>query len=722
MSLASSWQTYAKWLRLSSRSSFMSRTGKIPGLPLPPVRTLAVAGVLLVLLSGLIVLGLSFRTDEEELGPASARLASTPFDPALGPLVTGGAPDCEICAALAMHDRAFEALDEPKAALPSAERAPNAIRAVEGAVAAKAFLGAFREAGSQCRTTGLCAGLSARGAVASCGGRSGRLQREWSGDLIRRLGVLSSRCLSQACPDLSCPQAGALEEGIRDLELALAAVLARSQQSVSEMPDSLPDLRTTPLGAEARRLSRSVVALGGEVPGLFGAGPVAAIDPAMDPAHGDAFRLEELARTVAELAGWSEGLAQRVEATLERAARDQGTDLGTMDGPWAMDGLWRLRVIAMRLWRFQDGLLAVARARQGPPDTRIAELTQTWQTAAGMLATVSLDGLRLQAALDKGTSGTAKRTTIQAEGGAQCGALEQDTLRRLARDLALARTELSRCLRRAACPSPNGSGIPPRNGMSLTASGAGEGEFAAQALFDASLSRARAMARGLSIGSAPATALGTDARRYLAGEPLTVMVDPAQPACMAEPGASVAILRREAGRDRTVVRFDLADGQNVEGGQIAVDGGETARGSLLGFLTGAPLASGAYTVRTFAAPARGGGATGSASFFVEPEPPVCQGFQGVWTTDFGDLHLAVRDGEARGTYRRSPSASPGYLFGTVEEGVLTGYWTSELGTGGTRLVLEPGGRAFKGSWAQTLDATRGTGIWNGSCRVGTGRG
>ncbi|MFO1186973.1 MAG: hypothetical protein U1E87_05705 [Alphaproteobacteria bacterium] len=130
----------------------------------------------------------------------------------------------------------------------------------------------------------------------------------------------------------------------------------------------------------------------------------------------------------------------------------------------------------------------------------------------------------------------------------------------------------------------------------------------------------------------------------------------------------------------------------------------------------APRTPGRYRVVLESPKSRGGGVFGaSPPFEVAAAPQGCDGFNGVWQTDFGVLTVRVREGVARGSYRQSDEDRAGILAGEIDGTTLTGTWHSELGSGGTRLSLGEDGRSFSGTWSQSLDRASGAGKWEGRC-------
>lgn len=191
--------------------------------------------------------------------------------------------------------------------------------------------------------------------------------------------------------------------------------------------------------------------------------------------------------------------------------------------------------------------------------------------------------------------------------------------------------------------------------------------------------------------------ISTDLERYGAGEAIRVRFGNTSNRCIAEPGARLGMFDPD-GSDRALELRDVrASGDSSEA------------------LIAAPERSGVYEIRAFAAPSRGGGELARDRVVIEQPPDGCDGFEGLWDTNFGELRIYVRDGIARGTYGRTAAGAPGFLTGEVRGPVLYGDWDSELGEGGARLVLEDGGASFRGSWSHVPGRYSGTGRWTGTC-------
>lgn len=194
-------------------------------------------------------------------------------------------------------------------------------------------------------------------------------------------------------------------------------------------------------------------------------------------------------------------------------------------------------------------------------------------------------------------------------------------------------------------------------------------------------------------------ALSLDQAAYRTGEAMTVSANTAPSACLVSDGAiGLARAGSAPGREE---RYALAGNAASE------------------ILLAAPGVAGRYVVRVFASPERGGHILSEHPLRVESLGQSCQGFTGLWDTEFGRLHLVDREGRVTGSYRRSEFAPrPGLLIGSRERNVLNGIWLSELGRGGARLRLAEDERSFKGTWGVKVDRNSGGGRWTGRCLLG----
>jgi hypothetical protein len=193
--------------------------------------------------------------------------------------------------------------------------------------------------------------------------------------------------------------------------------------------------------------------------------------------------------------------------------------------------------------------------------------------------------------------------------------------------------------------------------------------------------------------------LATDLPHYSAREAITVNPLAETNRCLSDRGSRLVL---------------ASDGG--EGAAVAIEAHTLDPSDAAAWVFEAPRIAGRYRFALQAAKVRGEGVFGQSPVFeVAAAPAGCDGFSGTWQTDFGVLSVRVRDGVARGSYRQGEEDRAGILEGRVEAGVLIGRWHSELGAGGTRLVLSADGRSFAGTWSQALERVSGAGRWEGHC-------
>lgn len=246
------------------------------------------------------------------------------------------------------------------------------------------------------------------------------------------------------------------------------------------------------------------------------------------------------------------------------------------------------------------------------------------------------------------------------------------------------------CRAKSACPALNGpsAGLPVRS--------ASDQSIGALAAVTGALPLTLERAKDAAVRASTPVELRLNQQAYLTGEAITVAANTAPSACLLSDGAiSIAKAGSNQGRDR---RYVLAGNAASE------------------ILLAAPGEPGRYVVRVFASPDRGGHVLSEHTFHVDTFGPGCEGFTGLWDTEFGRLHLVDREGQVTGSYRRSEFApSPGLLMGSREGNILKGMWLSELGRGGARLRLAQDGQSFNGTWGVKVDQVSGGGRWSGRC-------
>jgi len=347
-------------------------------------------------------------------------------------------------------------------------------------------------------------------------------------------------------------------------------------------------------------------------------------------------------------------------------------------------------------------------------DSGILQTTDEWSNGTGADVGWRLRMVRLQlatlVALEPGDAGPDWRVVAERAGGAlaqvhylewrlsfegqadACETPETDVIAELATDLRRAAAALSVCGARAGCEDAS-TGPPLVDLYDRAPSGLGGLErFTTEAV--------AIMARNfdaMDLRPDDPVAISTDLEAYGMGEAIRASFGDTGNRCIAEPGARLGMFSAGDSDEPIEMRDVRATGDHTEA------------------LIAAPEQAGVFEIRAFASPLRGGAELARERIIVERPPLGCDGFSGLWDTNFGELRLYVRNGIARGTYGRSPDTPPGFLTGEVRGPVLYGDWSSELGDGGARLVLADESGAFRGAWSHIPGRYTGTGAWNGSC-------
>ncbi len=474
--------------------------------------------------------------------------------------------------------------------------------------------------------------------------------------VMARLRERLDPCVAAACPETDCALTARLHDAVRAGEESLA-LLARLDGTPRQTDPAL-----TPLVRDTVRLAATVDRLATAFPALLArtvqADGVARAAPLI------ALRADVV------------GLAARADSLAQRAAE-------MPEAP----GVWRVRLLAVRLARlvtaFDQLTAADSTARGEGADIRVA----AWQAVSRELIHVLTDAARLRLTLDA-------RPPLAGMDDSACAAARQARARDLAQDLAVSAAMLDTCRKRAACSTSQA----PSDGTFLPAGGrALAPALDALARLDGALTALDRLATDITVAPSVLPSLTADLARYQVGEAMRVRVEGAETACLREPGASLALIPQTAGGATPPPVPLPSPGTSV--------------------LVETPAVPGLYDLAVLAPPARGGAALTTTALDILASPETCSGFSGLWETDFGTLRLVEREGTVRGTYRRSAQAAPGFLTGSVSGRVLTGRWESELGAGGTRLVLGADGRTFRGSWSHVPGELGGTGPWNGRCRL-----
>ncbi len=395
------------------------------------------------------------------------------------------------------------------------------------------------------------------------------------------------------------------------------------------------------------------------------------------PTAGLATVLGGVERALARLAADSTRTSLTPEA-LAACAHDMREGLAV----W-LEGKEYRRGVEKESWRVSALMAEIDVAAEWALAGEKVEYTRAYFEA---LSRAMLSAARLDAALVTGEE--ERLANRQSAAGPICGTTEIGNAY-LSAGQAIA--ALGFCRAKSACekgPTSRSFNHSPRS--------ASEGSIAALAAIIGALPLDADRAADASATNAPPASVSLSRDNYLAGEVMTVSADPTPSACLINGGAiglaaagTMAVPRQ---------RYHLPPRERSD------------------ILLAAPTEPGFYVVRVFASPDRGGQILSEHGFNVAPLGPGCDGFTGLWNTEFGRLRMVERDGQVSGSYRRDKDVPmPGLILGQRDGTRLKGIWLSELGRGGRALRLAEDGAHFRGTWGINVDQTDGAGRWNGEC-------
>lgn len=486
-------------------------------------------------------------------------------------------------------------------------------------------------------------------------GRETRLVASLSRVLARKAGA----CAAAACPDIDCRQSARI--------IHLLSAADRNLKALVKLPESTAkfDRRN---GNRARALLKESEDWRRHIAALFMGGP--------------------------EPSAQIEAAAEAANALSERLAKARAAGSEeTHSGPPAPDPYWRLHVLSIRLERAASALTELASALRSEAAGRDAALFAVRQKAANALRDLLITQMRIRSAREHIGASPAGPDVLH-----RCAIRRRDQIARARGQIRALRTALGRCSRRAAClkQAKHRDGGPSTAGLDPVS--------AYRVRLDRTFAELEKAAPAFNVEGQGPVEIDTVRPRYESGEAVSVRMDLRAAACMADDGSWVGLFPGHT---------PILRGSEIENAAFR-------RLNLRGrpweeVLFEAPPEPGKYEVRTYASERRGGSATGRAQFEVAPRQKGCRGFSGTWRTNFGRLQITVRDGEARGSYKRQEGWRAGFLTGKVNGRVLLGEWQSDLGAGGTRLVLSEDGKSLSGTWSHFRDEFAGTGVWNGTC-------
>ncbi len=369
----------------------------------------------------------------------------------------------------------------------------------------------------------------------------------------------------------------------------------------------------------------------------------------------------------------------------------------------AQDANWRRRLLAHQV----QELVAIA----APPESEAPDWSLLGRTAGAALAQVHYLGWRAQVG----------------DNAAQCNVVRRDRVDALVANMRRASAALAVCGARGGCTAADAAPVL----AALEARGPGTVASTADFVAEGYRLWIRTLAQ-LDMRPDDPVVLVPDLAAYGPGEAILITHAQSTNQCLAEEGSWLGLFAPEIPQGAPQgappaapqgVPQGVPQGAQREppddANEVSSDYTPGVRSSTDSVLFAAPDVPGSYQVRAFAPAARGGAELARVDVPVAETPVACNGFSGIWDSNFGELRLYARDGAARGSYRRTPEAGPGFLTGEVRGRRLYGTWESELGRGGARLVLSSDGSYFRGSWSHIPGQYSGTGSWTGTCRFET---
>jgi hypothetical protein len=344
---------------------------------------------------------------------------------------------------------------------------------------------------------------------------------------------------------------------------------------------------------------------------------------------------------------------------------EQVTKAPSAKSPSETELTWRLRLLrldvaALHSWSSSS----VADLRR---DTAIVE---HWGQLSDDLGSALLHVAKLDLALQRRSDPSKAADCNAARQAADAGAAVKAAL-----------AAMAVCARRSGCP-----GEEPLVSAPIDAPTAVE-------MLRSGLNEARLAVAKVSIYESEAPQLGLFAQSFAPGEAIQLSLETSRSQCLAR-SSGLLRLTNLADNNSTIAAMSRLG----EGAYLA-----------------APQVSGNYKLTLVSPAARGAVAQAETAFAVSSGPRACTGFDGRWQTDFGTLHLSVRDHNVTGTYQRDSSDAPGVVVGVVSGTVLRGKWSSRDGTGGLRLTLDDSAKGFSGTFSRSENEIAGSGTWTGKC-------
>lgn len=463
-------------------------------------------------------------------------------------------------------------------------------------------------------------------------------------------------CSAMPCPGADCEARHVLLESAAFAEGILSAAVGETSQTVAEAVP--PDLTLTPEGATGS------VAMSG----LEALSRLAAV---FDMTGLDPKETQELAASLAN-----------IEKNLIRPVSGEGRP-----------PRWRRVSLRLALAGMRDALGSLRLEK------RVSQ-PAAWERAAGRLETAVKSLMRLERT--KSVDVMAKANATPA---ASCPGVAPPLTRTLFQ-LRRAINGSATCSVRSGCSAQEAIDQGTQRAALLVGRPVLEPQLELIKALEEEVAISPAVLNDAGVLAEPVPGISLTRSAYQQGSAIELDLEIRNNRCLAN-GGHVALVPLDEADGAIAISVDLLAG-TVEQAEISSD--PKSR-----LLFRAPP-EGRYTAAVYAGAAEGGALLAATPLRVtEPEPQYCDGWTGIWRTEFGRLVTVQHDDETvTGSYSRVPGVQPGFLFGRIRNTELRGVWISEISSGGARLTLEGNG-LFRGSWGLSPDQITNGGRWSGVC-------
>ncbi|MDW3099212.1 MAG: hypothetical protein R8J41_14025 [Alphaproteobacteria bacterium] len=472
----------------------------------------------------------------------------------------------------------------------------------------------------------------------------------------RALETEALTCSAMACPGADCKARHALLEGAAFAEGILSAAVGETSQTVVKAVPS--DLTQTPTRAPGSVTMSGLEAL-------------SRLALVFDTTGLDPKRTQELATSLAN-----------IEKNLIKPVSGEGRP-----------PRWRRVSLRLALAGMRDALGSLRLEK------RVSQ-PAAWERAADRLETAIKSLMRLERTKSAGVG-----AKVSATPAASCPGVDPQLTRTLFQ-LRRAINASATCSVRSGCSAQEAIDQGTQRAALLVGKPVLEPRLELIKTLEEEVAISPAVLSDASVSAEPVPGISLTRAAYQQGSAIELDLEIRNNRCLAN-GGHVALVPLDEADGAIAISVDLlAD---------TVEQAETSNDPKSRLLFRAPP-EGLYTAAVYAGAAEGGALLAATPLRVtKPEPQHCNGWTGIWRTEFGRLVTVQHDDETvTGSYGRVPGVQPGFLFGRIRNTQLRGVWVSEISSGGARLTLEGDG-VFRGSWGLSPDQVTNGGRWSGVC-------